>query len=50
MNIVLILKNKEPRGDAYFCPINLYDVVYKFITKTIANRLKLALHNLITRG
>ena len=39
-HIVLIPKNKTPRRMADYWPISLRNVVYKFIIKTLANRLK----------
>ena len=42
-NIVLIPKKKEPECVANFHPISLCDVVYKLVTKTITNHLKLVL-------
>lgn len=44
----LILKKKDPRKIGDFHPISLYNIVYKFILKVIANRLKRNLPSLIS--
>ena len=38
--IALVTKIKNPNQDGDFRPINLCNVVFKIVTKTIANRLK----------
>lgn len=45
--IALIPKIKIPRGPADFRPISLCNVAFKIITKTIANRLKLVLPDIL---
>ena len=38
--IALIPKVKKPRQVTEFRPISLYNVIYRIIAKTIANRMK----------
>ena len=40
MHVVLIPKKQNPNYSSDFWPINLYNVIYKLITKVMANRLK----------
>ena len=47
-NLVLIPKKKDLVGVAAYRPSSLFNVVYKLVTKTIANRLKLVLPNRIS--
>lgn len=47
--IALIPKVKKPRQVTEFRPISLYNVIYRIITKTIANRCKHMLHNIISQ-
>lgn len=47
--MVLIPKVGHPRKVSNFRMISLSNVNYKVITKLLANRLKLVLHNLISR-
>ena len=46
--VALIPKKQKPEWIFEFHPISLCDVVYKLITKVIANRLKLLLPNIIS--
>lgn len=48
--VLLILKVKKPRSLKYFRPMSLYNVIYKIVTKTLANRLKLYLDPLISQN
>ncbi|KAK3211774.1 hypothetical protein Dsin_016480 [Dipteronia sinensis] len=47
-NVVLISKKKNPSALTDFCHISLCSVIYKIVTKCVANRLKPSLHNLIS--
>jgi hypothetical protein len=45
--IVMIPKVDNPEKEAQFCPISLCNVVYKMISKMLANRLKCILPEII---
>lgn len=49
-NISLIPKPNSPKRMTDFCPISLCNVVYKLISKTLANRLKALLPHIITEN
>lgn len=46
--ITLIRKVKKPRKVTEFRPISLYTVIYRIVAKTITNRLKYILHQVIS--
>ena len=46
--IALILKTAQPRNVVEYTPISLYNVIYRIIAKSIANRLKLVLNSVIS--
>ena len=48
--VCLIPKVNNPRKVLEFRPISLCNVLYKLITKTIANRLKLVLGDIISHN
>lgn len=47
INIVFISKKKDPERVIDFYPISLRNVIYKIVTKIIANKMKLVLPSLI---
>ena len=49
-NIFLIPKKKDLEKVVGYRPMSLYNVVYKVVTKTIANRLKVVRLNLISKN
>lgn len=46
--ITLISKIKEQKKLVDFMPISLYNMIYKIISKTLANRLNSVLHEIIS--
>ena len=50
INIVFISKKKDPERVIDFYLISLRNVIYKIVTKTIANKMKLVLPSLIVRN
>lgn len=48
MNLVIIPKNDNPETIRQFIPISLCNVVYKIITKVLANRLKSVFGDIIS--
>ena len=49
-NIALVLKTKNPKRMIEFRPISLCNVIYKLILKTLTNRLKALLPQLISEN
>ena len=49
-NIALILKTKNPTKMTEFRPISLSNVIYKIISKVLANRLKAILPQIISKN
>lgn len=47
-HVVRIPKVDTPKKASEFRPINLCSIMYKVVTKTLANRLKSALHTVIS--
>lgn len=47
--ITLVPKKEQVMKVVNFCPISIYNVLYKIVAKVIANRLKLILPTMISR-
>ena len=47
-HIVLVSKNKDPKRITDYCPISFCNVIYKFASKVLANRLKKVLQKIIS--
>lgn len=46
--LVLILKVPKPDNISQFCPIELYNTVYKVVTKSLVHKIKMVLPHLIS--
>lgn len=47
-NIILILKKHDPTSMADLRPISLWNVIYKVVSKVLANRLKCILDHIVS--